>query len=283
MTATVCPRCNHPRQGATRFCTNCAFDYWKGAEPPSQSGAPTPVTTATAATRSRVPLFVGGALVLLIGAGAVMAISGQDRGQGLVAAPDESGPSASEAATARPTPNRTPNQEASDCVNEGGRWSSVTDECTFETPAPAETPQPALTGVGIGETVTITCGDDDCLEVTVTDPSFHEVYVDPDGFYNDEPQVPGYVYMQVFVEYVSLQDAATFNLFDWQVFVDGRLVDDYAFAINGPEPTLGSGQLPTGRTASGWLVYEVPATGEVVLAYAPNFDGPPVFEMTLRR
>lgn len=60
------------------------------------------------------------------------------------------------------------------------------------------------------------------------------------------------------------------------------MVDSYAFTIHGPQPDLGSGQLPAGRTAGGWIVYEVPAQGEIILAYAPNFDGPPVIEITLR-
>jgi hypothetical protein len=129
----------------------------------------------------------------------------------------------------------------------------------------------------------VTCGGDPCLEITVTDPSFHDLYVDPDGYFNDEPQIDGYVFMQVFIEYVALADAASFNQFDWDVFVDGRIIDNWAFATNGPEPTLSSGQLPSGRTASGWALWEVPAAGDVVLAYAPNFDGPPVFEISIDR
>jgi hypothetical protein len=31
------------------------------------------------------------------------------------------------------------------------------------------------------------------------------------------------------------------------------------------------------------MVWEVPAQGEIVLAYAPNYEGAPVFEITLRR
>ena len=118
--------------------------------------------------------------------------------------------------------------------------------------------------------------------VTVSEPGFYESYADPDGFFDDEPRQEGYVYLQVFVEYEALADSASFNTFDWQVFADGRLLDSFAYAVNGPQPDLGSGRLPAGRTASGWLLYEVPPQGEIVLAYAPNFDGPPVFEIQLR-
>ena len=116
----------------------------------------------------------------------------------------------------------------------------------------------------------------------MTEPSFAEIYPDPDGFLADEPQIAGNVFMQVFVEYEALSSAASYNTFDWAVFGDGRAVDNYAFTIHGPKPELSSGQLPAGRTASGWLVYEVPAAGEIIFAYAPNFEGPPVFEIVLR-
>ena len=88
--------------------------------------------------------------------------------------------------------------------------------------------------------------------------------------------------MQVSVKYVSSQDGADYNEFDWEVYADRRQLDNYAFAINGPEPDLGSGSLPKGRTAEGWLLYEVPPSGEIVLSYAPNFNGPPVFGVVLR-
>jgi len=38
----------------------------------------------------------------------------------------------------------------------------------------------------------------------------------------------------------------------------------------------------TGRIAEGWLVYEVPAEGEVLMSYGGNFGDAPVFEVVLR-
>jgi hypothetical protein len=75
-----------------------------------------------------------------------------------------------------------------------------------------------------------------------------------------------------------------YNPFDFQIFVDGQAVDSWAFVINGPEPALSSGTLPEGRSAEGWLVYEVPAAGEVLLSYSGNMflDEAPVFEVVLR-
>lgn len=131
--------------------------------------------------------------------------------------------------------------------------------------------------------MTITCGGTDCLTLTVSDASFVALYPDPDGYYADEPQIAGNQFMQVFAEYEALSSAANFNSYgDWQVFADGRLLDSSTFVSHGPQPELGMGSLPAGRFASGWIVYEVPAAGEIILAYAPNYEGPPVFEITVR-
>jgi hypothetical protein len=130
--------------------------------------------------------------------------------------------------------------------------------------------------------VRITCGTTDCLDITVSQVSENAAYYDPDGYYNDEPQIAGNVFIQVWVDYVALDDNASYNPFDWDVYVGGAQVANYTFTIHGPKPELGSGQLATGRTASGWLVYEIAPSGTVILSYAPNFEGPPVFEVTLR-
>lgn len=152
-----------------------------------------------------------------------------------------------------------------------------------ERPTPTPTPEPETVTVRVGDVMTVTCGGNDCLRITVTDPSFAQLYPDPQGFLADDPQVAGNVFLQVFVEYEAVSSAATYNIFDWSVFADGRAVDDLAFTIHGPKPDLSSGQLPAGRTASGWLVYEVPAAGEIVLAYTPNFQGPALYEIVLRQ
>jgi hypothetical protein len=57
------------------------------------------------------------------------------------------------------------------------------------------------------------------------------------------------------------------------------------FLMNGPEPQLSMGTLPNGRTASGWLVYEVPVSGELRLSYKNPWlfgNAGPVFEVLLR-
>ena len=123
------------------------------------------------------------------------------------------------------------------------------------------------------------------LEITIAQVSEAEFYADPDGYFGDVPE-PGNVYLQAFAVYEALADGASFNQFDWQVFVDGvALNSTSAFVLNGPEPELGSGTLPAGRRAEGWLVFEVPAAGEVVLSYEQNFigGGAPPFELVLRQ
>ena len=69
------------------------------------------------------------------------------------------------------------------------------------------------------------------------------------------------------------------------MFVDGVAIDTFTFASNGPEPALGSGHLPKGRQAKGWLLYEVPTSGEAVLSYKGVFFGNqgPIFEVVVRK
>ena len=94
----------------------------------------------------------------------------------------------------------------------------------------------------------------------------------------------GNIYLAVKYTYEALEDGASYNPFDWQVFVDGVAVDNYTFVIDGPTPELHSGTLPKGRKASGWVVYEVPKTGEVILSYGANIFGgeAPTFEVVAR-
>jgi hypothetical protein len=170
------------------------------------------------------------------------------------------------------TPGPTPTEQPS---------PTPTDRPTVQ-PTPSPTPAPITANATIGEPVTITCSGENCLEITVTEVKFVSLFADPAGFYNDEPQTPGNVFMQAYVTYLSLKDAARYNPFDWSVFVADRAVDQPAFVIHGPKPPLGSGDLPNGRSAAGWILYEVAPTGKVVLSYAPNFNGPPVFEVVVR-
>ena len=95
----------------------------------------------------------------------------------------------------------------------------------------------------------------------------------------------GNVYLAVKYTYQGLEDGATYNPLDWQVFVDGTAVNNFTFVMDGPQPELHSGTLPSGRKAEGWVVYEVPTKGEVILSYGSNMFGgdAPTFEVVARK
>jgi ABC-type oligopeptide transport system substrate-binding subunit len=95
----------------------------------------------------------------------------------------------------------------------------------------------------------------------------------------------GNVYLAVKYAYQGLEDGATYNPLDWQVFVDGTAVNNFTFVMDGPQPELQSGTLPKDRKAEGWVVYEVPTKGEVILSYGSNMLGgdAPTFEVVARK
>ena len=93
------------------------------------------------------------------------------------------------------------------------------------------------------------------------------------------------MFLQVFVTYKATTAGASYNQFDWSLFADDNAVDGWAFASNGPEPGLSSGDLPKGRTAKGWLLYEVPANAKhIVLSYGGGSfsNDAPVFEVAVK-
>lgn len=153
-----------------------------------------------------------------------------------------------------------------------------------ETAEPTEQPTPTTSTYSVGDVITITENGDPWANFTVLEVQEKAEFVDPDGYYTDTPQVDGYVYIAANVRYEALTDGVNYGSYDFQVFVDGRAVEGFAFAINGPEPTLSSGTLPTGRVAEGWLLYEVPPSGEVLLSYSGNIfiNEAPIFEVVLR-
>jgi hypothetical protein len=153
------------------------------------------------------------------------------------------------------------------------------------TPVPtlAPTPQPAGPKTfPVGYMVTLKVDDQDWAHVTVTQPSVHAYYKGSSGF-KDTPDTQGYVYIQALVTYEALANGVDYNPFDWDVYCDGMAMKNYAVVIYGPKPELSSGTLSTGRKAQGWVVYEVPAKGEVRMSYSPGYsDSGPVFEVVIR-
>lgn len=132
-----------------------------------------------------------------------------------------------------------------------------------------------------GDTVTILEGEEPWAEVTVDKVKQRSKYAGE--YYDDEPAA-GNVYVEMFVAYHALAENVSYASYDWDLYIDDIASDDSTFVLNGPEPDLGSGQLPKGRKAQGWLVYEIPKLGRVVLSYKGNVfsDEPPIFEIVLR-
>ena len=130
-----------------------------------------------------------------------------------------------------------------------------------------------------GEAIDISCDGDPCLKVTVVKAKFASSYKDPEGYFNDKPEHKGNVFAAVHVQYTATADS-DYNPYDWGIFVDD-VVYDRAFVSHGPSPELSSGDLPKGRKAQGWIVYEVPAKGRVVISYMPSNAS--IFEVVLRK
>jgi hypothetical protein len=148
-------------------------------------------------------------------------------------------------------------------------------------PAPS---QPANATFNVGDVITITEDGDPWADFTVLEVRQDAEFVDPAGFLNDTPQIDGYVFLSALVRYEAIVDGVYYNPFDFQIFVSDVAADNIAFALHAPEPQLHSGELPAGRAAEGWLLYEVPPAGEVLLSYNGNIfiNEAPVFEVVLR-
>jgi hypothetical protein len=182
--------------------------------------------------------------------------------------------------------NGTDNDPVAESTPSTEPTSAATRRPTPEgTPRPTPAPTPASSTFGVGEVITITEGGEPWADFTVVEVTEATEFVDPAGYFNDTPSTDGYVYLAARVRYEAIANGVDYNPFDFQVFVDGQAIDGYAFASNGPEPDLGSGTLPAGRVAEGWLLYEVPPAGRVLLSYTGNMflDEEPVFEVVLRR
>lgn len=149
-----------------------------------------------------------------------------------------------------------------------------------DTPDPTDTPEPVTAEYKPGDVITITTNGDPWAEIVISKVKVVAKY---DGPYNlDDVPAKGNVYIQAFVTYTALDNGVDYNPFDWQVFVGGEAADN-TYVSNGPTPTLDSGTLPKGRKASGWVVHEVAAKGEVRMSYGGTFSNEaPVFEVIIR-
>ena len=147
-------------------------------------------------------------------------------------------------------------------------------------PAPQGASGGEPTTVAVNEPATVLENGQPLMKITVSKVSTHASYSGDYG--KDTPERKGDVFIQAYVTYQALADGADYNEFDWQVFVAGEAVDNWPSVLFGPTPQLSSGTLPKGRKASGWVVYEVPKTGEVRMSYGGAYGQAPVFEVVTR-
>jgi hypothetical protein len=150
--------------------------------------------------------------------------------------------------------------------------------------APSTAPRPTTTTYAVGDVITMVQGGQPSAEFTILEVREAEGFMAPDGLTGDTAQTSGYLFLAANVRYEALADGARYGSFQFQVLVDGQPVGTSATAIYGPEPLLPVGTLSEGSAVEGWLLYEVPPTGEVRLSYSDpaTLDEPPIFEVVLR-
>jgi hypothetical protein len=147
---------------------------------------------------------------------------------------------------------------------------------------------PAPTGpatYAIGDTITVTNNGAPWATIAITEVKVAASYTGTGAYaYTDKPQTAGDVFISAKVTYAALTNGVDYNPFDWQVFCGGVAVQSFTMVLSGPKPALASGTLPNGRSASGYVVYEVPAKGEVRMSYGGNMfsNSGPVFEVIIR-
>ena len=273
---SACLNCGRSNPPDAAFCNGCGQGL--APSPPPAAGPPE-VPTSAAPVRTSGNWWssrsTGAKAVLVLGAVLLLAVVGA-----FVSRPAVQPGIADEQQTA--SPRVTPNPSV-----------AVTPKLTATpiataTPVPTVTARPTLVPTSApayyrpGDTVTLTNNGEPLAMVSISKLSFVRSY--PGDYYSDLPD-PGNVYVQMWVTYTALVDGVNYNALNWSMFVDGsQLQNTFIFLMNGPKPTLGSGTLPKGRKASGWLLYEIGASGQVVLSYQPNLfsDRPPLFEYLLR-
>jgi hypothetical protein len=132
-----------------------------------------------------------------------------------------------------------------------------------------------------GDVLTVTSAGEPWIEIVVGSVSLEDTYEGPSGV--DVPDLDN-VYVQFEVTYRALGDDVAYDPLDWRVITDGVAGEEPSPVLNGPEPALAPGTLLNGDMVTGWIVFEVPASGRVVASHAGSVEGDaPFFEVVLRR
>jgi hypothetical protein len=187
-------------------------------------------------------------------------------------------PAPSSAASAAPTASEAAGDGASPAPAASQEAAATEAPTADPTAAPADGPKISKPG----DVIVVSNNGSDWAKVTISKVKAVSSY--KAQYYTDKPKQKGDVFIQAYVTYEALANGVDYNPFDWEVFANGTAVDNMTLVMNGPKPALGSGILPKGRKASGWVVYEVPGKGEVLMSYSNNMftDSGPVFEVKIR-
>ncbi len=149
-----------------------------------------------------------------------------------------------------------------------------------DTEAPSEAPADGPTTQKLGDQIDITCDGTDCMTVSVDKIATAKIYKDPQHILDDTVTTKGDLFLAFHVTYKATGPNGDYNPLDWGVYVNDEVDQVDTFVSNGPKPELSVGDLPQGKTASGWIVQEIPPTGRVVIAYQPTQTD--IFEVVAR-
>jgi hypothetical protein len=106
--------------------------------------------------------------------------------------------------------------------------------------------------------------------------------IEQDVLHGQSPSRAGYEFLSVLVRYQAAHTSedAGYNEWDWSATAAGHKINTY---LDSPEPALGSGGLYADGSASGYVTFEVPTTGEVRVCYwFLSWDSEPTLEVIVR-
>jgi hypothetical protein len=152
---------------------------------------------------------------------------------------------------------------------------------------PAASPEPSPAAVAasssarLGQAVAIAYKGVESLKVTVATVRYAAFYRDPGGRYTITPASRGAIFMAVLVMYTATGPNADYNPGDWAIAVNELPGPPATFVFYGPKPVLQSRRLAEGRSAQGWIIYEVPVHGRITISYQPR-RSPSIFVVPLR-
>jgi hypothetical protein len=142
---------------------------------------------------------------------------------------------------------------------------------------PPLTPDEGVRQVAVGDSVEVETFNG-VIQVTVDEYHFARAYRSQLGAQRPDR---GRLYYAFHVSYESVEGSPSFNQFDWQAFAGAEILDTTFVVGDGPGDSLGSGSLPQGRTASGWLLFDGPDEPgiDVTLSYKAGMLDEPIFEV----